>query len=147
MENRERPKSITKLLSKNDTGETGSKQVGILIPKKPSILSFFPTLAPNTKNPRALLRFEDESGSFWEFPFIYYNSKLYDGTRNEYRITCTTAFIRRYSLKVGDEVTLTRNDEGGSYHIRFTRHNAPTLVEDKVLRLRSRWRVISMEEN
>jgi hypothetical protein len=142
----ERPKSITKLLSKNDTGETGSKQVGFLVPKKTEILSFFPMLAPNTKNPRALLRFEDEGGSRWDFAFIYYNSKFYGGTRNEYRITRITEFIRRYALKVGDQLTLIRDDDG-AYHIRFTRHNGPAVDEKGVLRLGQQWRVIPIREN
>src|SRR4051794_39136325 len=102
----QRPQSISKILSKNDTGQTGSKQVGILIPKKPEILSFFPELAPRVKNPRALLRFTDESGTVWDFPFIYYNGKLFGGARDEYRLTRMTGFLRRYVLTDGDELTL-----------------------------------------
>ena len=36
-------KSISKILSANDIGATGGHQAGILIPKDPRILGFFPT--------------------------------------------------------------------------------------------------------
>ena len=73
---------IEKTLSRNDTGETGSHQAGIAIPKKKGILSFFPDLDNKIKNPRILLNFTDSSGKLWEFSFIYYNNKYFDGTRN-----------------------------------------------------------------
>ena len=37
--------AIEKTLSKNDTGETGGHQAGILVPKEPDILGFFPRQA------------------------------------------------------------------------------------------------------
>ena len=37
-------RSISKILSANDTGETGGHQAGILVPKQEEILSFFPPL-------------------------------------------------------------------------------------------------------
>ena len=43
-------KRITKTLSANDTGETGANQAGILIPKQPEILSYFPDLDGTIKN-------------------------------------------------------------------------------------------------
>jgi Restriction endonuclease EcoRII, N-terminal len=146
MDPNERSRSISKLLSKNDTGETGTHQVGILVPKDPEILSFFPPLAPRTKNPRALIRFKDDGGSTWDFPFIYYNNKFFGGTRNEYRLTCMTAFIRTHSLRAGDELVLTRNDQDGTFHISFTRSRTMEKRGDGVLRLGTEWRVIPIRE-
>ena len=42
-------KSITKVLSANDTGETGGHQAGILVPKEERLLSFFPALKRSIK--------------------------------------------------------------------------------------------------
>ena len=96
---------ITKLLSRNDTGQTGSHQAGIHIPKTPEFLSFFPPLDVTTKNPDALLSFIDEDDEVWEFRYIYYNGKLFGGTRNEYRLTRMTGFVRHHALKAGNSVT------------------------------------------
>ena len=49
------PLAITKELSANDTGHTGGHQAGILIPKNSRILSFFPKLGTESKNPRHYL--------------------------------------------------------------------------------------------
>ena len=86
--------TISKVLSANDTGETGGHQAGLLIPKQERILSFFPSLDASTLNPRAHLQFEDDVGALWEFAFIYYNNGLFGGTRNEYRLTRMTRFMR-----------------------------------------------------
>ena len=71
-----RTDAIEKILSRNDTGETGGHQAGILIPKNPEILSFFPELNSNVKNPRLLVTFHDHIGEQWSFSFIYYK-KVY----------------------------------------------------------------------
>ena len=134
-------KSISKTLSKNDTGDTGAHQVGILVPKQSDILSFFPRLATNVKNPRTLIRFKDDDGSHWDFAFIYYNNKFFDGTRNEYRLTRMTAFIRAHNLRPGDELVLTR-DAYDQFHISFKRARSPQKDGRSVLRLGSEWRVI-----
>jgi len=42
--------AIKKVLSANDSGETGGHQAGILIPKNQDILSFFPVLGNSEKN-------------------------------------------------------------------------------------------------
>jgi len=106
------PKSISKVLSGNDTGETGGHQAGMLIPKDQNILSFFPKLDSNEKNPRALLRIFDDAGHPWKWNFIYYNNKLFGGTRNEYRLTGMTAYFRTNALKPGDTITLSREEKG-----------------------------------
>ena len=82
---------VTKLLSANDTGETGGHQAGICVPKRQEILSFFPTLDSRTKNPRMTIVFHCmNSGEKWTFNYIYYNNKFFGGTRNEYRLTGMT---------------------------------------------------------
>src|SRR5690349_3215959 len=104
----ERPLAIIKELSANDTGDTGGHQAGILVPKEPRILSFFPQLDGTTKNPRHHLIFHDDDGGRWEFAFIYYNNRYFDGTRNEYRLTRMTPYLRGNGLKPGDHVILRR---------------------------------------
>ncbi len=119
-----RPKTITKQLSPNDTGETGAHQAGILVPKGTEILSFFPDLGCSEKNPRVKMYFEDETGKTWKFNFIYYNNKFFDekGTRNEYRLTGMTAYYRENGLVAGDAIILTRGDDD-TYYIRYKREN------------------------
>src|SRR5437762_12218344 len=94
-----RPVAIAKHLSANDTGDTGGHQAGILIPKIPSILAFFPKVDSSLLNPRHFLVFYDVEDSRWEFSFIYYNNALFGGTRNEYRLTRMTAYLRNSGLK------------------------------------------------
>jgi len=139
-----RPRSISKALSRNDTGQTGAHQVGILVPKDLQILSFFPTLAARIKNPRAVIRFQDDKGKAWDFVFIYYNNKFYNGTRNEYRLTRMTEFMRVHSLKAGDELILMRDDDDITFRITFTRKNAVQKTTDGILRLGSEWRIIQI---
>ena len=85
---------ISKKLSANDVGMNGNHQAGILIPKNREILSFFPYLGENEKNPRVNLKFTDPYGKDWIFSFIYYNNKFFGGTRNEFRLTRMTTFLR-----------------------------------------------------
>lgn len=136
-------RSVSKVLTANDTGETGGHQAGILVPKEESLLSFFPYLEPTKYNPRAHLLFVDESGEKWEFAFIYYNNRLFDGTRNEYRLTRMTRYIRESGLVTGDEVILTR-DGNGNYSIANRKKRAAAVTGKNVLRLGSGWRVIQI---
>lgn len=133
-----RPSAITKDLSRNDTGETGGHQAGILIPKDKSILSFFPQLDSREKNPRHFISFTDSSGQKWRFAFIYYNNRFFGGTRNEYRLTGMTSFLRSNNLKAGDRITLHR--EAHCYRISYTRLNERKVTQKLILG--STWRVI-----
>ena len=133
---------IAKILSANDTGETGGHQAGILVPRDPAILSFFPKLNGQDYNPRCHLMFLDDSGSFWEFAFIYYNNRFFDGTRNEYRLTRMTRYIREAGLVVGDEVVLTR--EAGRYRISHRRKNQVERTAGGVFKLGKGWRVVQL---
>ena len=138
------PQTIRKTLSPNDAGETGGHQAGILIPKDSRILSFFPALDVEEPNPRCHLLFEDPAGDLWELAFIYYNNRRFGGTRNEYRLTRLTRYIRQAMLASGDEIVLHRN-ECGLYFIdhRFANSSASTLREP-VLRLGGGWTVIDI---
>lgn len=130
---------IAKILSANDTGETGGHQAGILVPKEPNLLSFFPELDPKQYNPRVHLRFLDDEGTFWEFAFIYYNNALFDGTRNEYRLTRMTKYIRQAGLIAGDELTLSR--DGDQYLVSHRKERKPER-SGSVLKLGAAWRIV-----
>lgn len=135
--------SISKTLSANDTGETGGHQAGILIPKDPGLLDFFPSLDPAERNPRAHLMFEDDDGRTWELAFIYYNNSLFGGTRNEYRLTRLTKYIREAALVPGDEIQLSHRD--GRWLISYSRAGLATGSDvQPVLKLGSGWKVVSI---
>lgn len=132
---------ISKVLSANDTGGTGGHQAGILVPKEPEILAFFPKLDSTRRNPRSLLLFVDESGHVWEFAFIYYNNRRFGGTRNEYRLTRMTKFIREANLVPGDEVVLSR-DERNRYFVTYKRKTKVERTATGALKLGAAWRVV-----
>lgn len=139
--------TITKILSSNDTGKTGGHQAGLLIPRQQRLLSFFPRLDGCSRNPRVHLLFKDEWGHSWEFAFIYYNNRLFGGTRNEYRLTRMTAYLREAGLVAGDEVILNLNSNG-EYGITYRRANQSTAARTEegrtVLKLGSGWKVIDI---
>ena len=104
-------KPIVLTLSANDTGETGAHMAGVYIPKNEEVLSFFPQLDKNKKNPRVSLTFEDQEGKQRKFNFVYYNNKFHSsGTRNEYRLTGMTEFIRSSKLKEGDAIEFSKTN-------------------------------------
>ena len=140
------PLTIRKTLSPNDAGETGTHQAGILIPKDRRILTFFPRLRSDKLNPRAHIVFEDPAGQLWEFAFIYYNNIRFGGTRNEYRLTRMTNYIRQAGMSSGDEIVLHRDTEG-RYSIEHNyAGNVDLSSEDEasVLRLGGGWRIIDL---
>lgn len=95
----------SKVLTPNDLGLNGTHQSGICVPRKAALLEVFPRLNPDLKNPRAILRMTaDPTGEEWEFHYIYYNNQFFGGTRNEYRLTGTTPFLRKARATVGDEI-------------------------------------------
>lgn len=139
---------ISKKLSANDVGDTGGHQAGILVPRDPKVLAFFPALGKGTKNPRQILSMrEANSGARWDFPFIYYNNKFFGGTRNEYRLTHMTKFFRSINAKVGDELVFSR-DPNLSYLVKLVRataigSSAAHARDDSVLVLSGGWKVIN----
>lgn len=139
--------TISKILSANDAGQTGGHQAGLLIPRQERILSFFPALDITRRNPRVHLQFEDEMEHSWEFSFIYYNNVFFGGTRNEYRLTRMTRYLREAGLKAGDEVRMHRFNDG-SYKVSYRRSNeflAQEIGASKtVIRLSKGWKVIKI---
>ena len=132
---------ISKILSANDTGDTGGHQAGILVPKDPRILSFFPPLYRSTKNPRHALIFIDRDGKDWGFSFIYYNNKFFGGTRNEYRLTCMTRYIRENRLVPGDTILLGK-DERGALSVNYERREKGN--HGGILKLSGAWTVVKI---
>ena len=113
-------KVFRKVLSPNDANETGGHQAGILIPKHmEDLIKFLGGLDSSIKNPRKKLLFIDEEGMAYDFNFIYYNNKFHSpqGTRNEYRLTGMTAYLRRYNAQSGAELELSRLDGEDYYRV------------------------------
>ncbi len=136
---------ISKILSANDTGETKAHQAGILIPKEERILRFFPRLDSKEKNPRTILIVRDSLSNKWKFNFIYYNNKFFGGTRNEYRLTGMTGYIKSNNLKAGDEIFLEKDDEN-RYFISYKKTEGiseETPDYGTRLKLGNKWKIIS----
>jgi hypothetical protein len=131
---------IEKILSANDIGKTGGHQAGILVPKNPAILGFFPYLDSARKNPRTMLDMIDDTGHEWTFNFIYYNNRLFGGTRNEYRLTRMTPFFREFSLRVGDSVIFRRVSPR---HLNISYRRAKGRAT--IIKLTETWRVIETD--
>ena len=136
---------IEKILSPNDLGITGAHQAGMLIPKNDMILNYFPYLDKTAENPRVSLRFLDEGGTYWKFNLIYYNNKLRGGTRNEYRLTGMTKYLRSAGLVPGDIILFSKNED--DYMISYKRISAPETGSDdgtvKII-LSDSWRIIEL---
>lgn len=108
-------RTLTKILSSNDVGETGAHQAGMLVPKGGEYLKFFPALDAAMFNPRCVLLCIDSRGKRWEFNFIYYNNRSFGGTRNEYRLTRMTKFFREAGAMSGDGLVI--NCREGKYFV------------------------------
>jgi Restriction endonuclease EcoRII, N-terminal len=103
---------IEKVLTENDLGLTGSHQAGFLIPKALVKSKIFSELSHTEVNPRARLKFEElKTGDVWYFNYIFYNSRLFGGSRSEYRLTGLATFLRAHSLQPGDSIVFKRVDE------------------------------------
>lgn len=117
-------KSFSKTLSANDVGTTGTHQAGILVPKgEQELLAFLPPLDTGVKNPDAWIQCTDEQGNQRKFRFVYYNNKLHDknGTRNEYRLTYMTRYLKAIRAAEGDALEISRVDGAADYSIRLIR--------------------------
>lgn len=129
--------SVSKVLTPNDVGITGSHQAGIAVPRQDAMLAFFPALEATEYNPRRSLLFREiDSIDEWPLNFIYYNGKLHGrSTRNEYRLTGLTPFFKKHKAAVGDILQLGRT-RTGRWTIEIVRSNEQTEL-DKTLRLHS----------
>jgi hypothetical protein len=100
-----------KRLSENDVGETKSHQAGFLIPKEFVKNGLFSELSNEVLNPRLRLRLCDlMDGSEIYVSYIYYNNRIFGGTKLEYRLTGLTAWIKKHGLKSGDLLQINRID-------------------------------------
>lgn len=139
-------KTFSKVLSANDVGATGGHQGGILVPKSETeLLEFLPYLDPSIKNPDAWIECVDENREVRRFRFVYYNNRLHDagGTRNEYRITYMTQYLRSVHAREGDTLEISKGPKDLRYAIQIVRHQGGmTLAREGVLRIKisSGWR-------
>lgn len=128
-------KTFIKTLSANDVGTTGGHMGGILVPKGDGeLLAFLPPLNASTLNPSAWIDCETPAGSALRLRFVYYNNRLHTpgGTRNEYRITYLTKFLRDARAKEGDLFEITKEDGSLVYRIRvISRGGVETPVGDE----------------
>ena len=100
----------------------------------------------SVKNPRTKIRFIDQNGHSWIFNFIHYNNKKWGGTRNEFRLTGITPFLRQNSIYSGDEIEFSQ-DSHNQYHIRFSKFEA-TNENNNIqvkLKLSHNWRVVPLK--
>ena len=114
-------KTFIKILSANDVGATGSHMAGIAIPKGDGeLLSFLPKLDSSNLNPSAWIDCEIQDGLTLKLRYIYYNNRMHSptGTRNEYRITHLTKFLRDSNAKEGDYFEISKQDGANHYQIR-----------------------------
>tara|TARA_Y100000591_G_C21408577_1_gene486427 strand:+ start:152 stop:559 length:408 start_codon:yes stop_codon:yes gene_type:complete len=132
-------KIISKVLSRNDTGESKGHQAGFYIPR--DFVKFFPALDGSLLNPRIKIMFKDENSKVWPFNYIYYNNLHFNGTRNEHRLTHTTGYIKFYKLKSSDTIYL--SNENNIYSIRHEKVKSETKNKNinKII-LKNKWKVI-----
>ncbi|MDC0048734.1 restriction endonuclease [Verrucomicrobia bacterium] len=133
-----------KILSKNDTGETDSHQAGIAIPKSNGeLLDFFPSLK-NTpdNNPDCWITCEDTDRTKWKMRYIWYNGKLHGrSTRNEYRLSHSTSFIKSWNAKSGDEVIFESTKNPFYFKIKLNKKKETTSDKSDVIKLTG-WRKV-----
>ena len=133
-------KKISKILTKTDTGESGSHQSGPGITKK--FIDFFPDLpSVQKKNPHKEIDFKGRDKT-WTLKFIYYNNKFFGGTRNEHRLTLIKKYYKKYDLKSGDELILSKKD--GIYYIDHNKNNGEKTESSEVIKLSNKWRKIKL---
>ena len=136
-----------KTLSANDVGTTGGHMGGILIPKGDGeMLDFLPRLDATVINPSAWMSCETDDGSALRLRFVYYNNRLHThgGTRNEYRITFLTKFLRKAGAKKNDVFEISKDDTSEIYRVRVRSGHPlqqPIADEDAPprIRLRTSW--------
>ena len=134
-------KTFAKTLSANDVGTTGGHMGGILVPKGDGeLLAFLPTLNPGVLNPSAWIDCLTPDGEILRLRFVYYNNRLLAprGTRNEYRITWLTKFLRDAGAREGDAFEISRTEGAAQYRIRVVsaKSAVPVMDEDGPIRIK-----------
>lgn len=143
-------KTFIKTLSANDVGTTGGHMGGILVPKGDGeLLAFLPRLDPSVLNPSAWIDCQTPDRTTLRLRFVYYNNRMHapNGTRNEYRITYLTKFLRDANAKEGDAFEIARDEEEENYRIRVIPRETVAEVEEEEdgpikIKLSSGWRKI-----
>jgi hypothetical protein len=140
-------KTFIKTLSANDVGTTGGHMGGILVPKGDGeLLAFLPHLDPGQRNPDAWIKCETLDKTILRLRFIYYNNRFHPplGTRNEYRITGLTKFLRESNAREGDAFEISRTEGQDRYRIRVIPVSMAEPVEEDDgpvrIRLTTGWR-------
>ena len=140
-------KSFSKTLRANDVGITGSHQSGLHIPKiELELLTILPSLDLSVKNPDAWIECLDVNRQIHQFIFVYYNNKFHDptGTRNEFRITHMTGYLKKEAACEGDTFQISKNEDSPYYEIRVLRQekNRDIQKDEDVVRIKikSDWR-------
>jgi hypothetical protein len=131
---------LHKILTANDVGATGSHQAGIVVPK--SITGYFPALDESLMNPDAWIDVVTELGDE-RWRYIHYNNRVVgSGTRDEYRLTHVTGFLRTAAARVGDALELERVDDYRyACDVRAAELGADTLT----LTTSGPWRVVQLK--
>jgi hypothetical protein len=82
----------------------------------------------------------DDDGAIWRFRYIYYNNRLHDpsGTRDEYRITHMTRFLRSAGASAGDTLVVRGQPRSGDLRI-SVRPSGPVEIVPSRIQLKG-WR-------
>jgi hypothetical protein len=134
------PLEVRKVLSRNDLGLTGSHQAGVVVPRRAEILAFFPELDEAEKNPRQELIVRCErDGTLHRLLFIHYNGRRHQlSTRDEYRLTGLTRYLRAQDAIDGDLLAL-RRVAGARYSIAVEKRQAVAQGQVHAIALTSLW--------
>lgn len=104
------------------------------------LLDFLPRLNPGELNPSAWIECETTDGSVLLLRYVYYNNRKHvrTGTRDEYRITHLTKFLRDAGAKEGDVFEISLLDGPGRYRIQVIRASEaePEAEEDEPVRIK-----------
>ena len=127
-----------KVLTKNDCGVTGAHQSGLHISKREhSLLAVLPMLDSLSKNPDTELQcFDEKLGSF-AFRFVHYNNRHHSqkGTRDEFRITRISRYLRLADAVPGDIFHISRRNSDSNYDIGITKNSRQAVELDIVVKL------------
>jgi hypothetical protein len=136
--------SFEKVLTANDTGLSKSHQAGIHVPKgQRDLIAFLPPLDSRTLNPSVWLTALDADGVTWKLRYIHYNNQLHvdDGTRDEYRITHLTAYLRAAGARPGDRMVISGEPGSTAIRIAVVSSDGNNSTEARTVRLRGWHRV------
>lgn len=132
--------SIIKKLSANDLGLTGGHQSGIVIPKQGEILETLPYLDVETINPFVVIRgYDPVFDKDYNLRYIYYNGKLHGtSTRNEYRITGISAFLKNHAARVEDNLVIQKR-RTNFYTLKIETNERESLVINRTITIIRNW--------